>query len=149
MLQQTYNEECPANRTIYKWTAEFKAERTNVQNDSRPGRPNKIDEEKKKKDLEVLIKDERRIAVKNLSKELNVSVGKCHELLKDLGVRKLCSRFVPYFLTGEMCERRMLACQRNLEIFNQTGQAFLEHIVTEDETLLSLYIPESKRTSAE
>lgn len=49
----------------------------------------------KKKDLEI--KNERRMTVKNLSTELNVSVEKCQELLKDLGVRKLCSRFVPYF----------------------------------------------------
>ena len=124
MLQETYKEECPANRTIYKWIAEFKEGRTNVQDDSWSGRPNEIDEEKEKKGLEIVIKNERRITVKNLSTALNVSVGKCRDLLKDLGVRKLCSRFVPYFLTGKMCERRMLACQHNLELFNPIGQSF-------------------------
>ena len=49
MLQETYKEECPANRTIYKWIAEFKAGRINVQDDSRPGRPIEIDEEKRRK----------------------------------------------------------------------------------------------------
>jgi [histone H3]-lysine36 N-dimethyltransferase SETMAR len=66
-----------------------------------------------------------------------------------MGIKKLCSRFVPRFLTGDMQQRRFECCQRNLETFENLGDAFLKNIITEDETPLSLYIPETKRESVE
>jgi histone-lysine N-methyltransferase SETMAR len=149
MLQETYKDECPCARTIYYWISEFKSGRVSVLDESKPGRPIEIDEERKKNQIESLIKTERRITVKNLAKEINVSVGRCHEMIKEMGVRKLCSRFVPYFLSAELCEKRLRICEHNLALFEEHGDSFLKNIITEDETPLSLYIPESKRSSAE
>ena len=61
----------------------------------------------------------------------------------------MCSRFVPRFLTAEMRQRRKVACEKNLQVFDQIGRKFLDNIVTEDETPLSLYIPYSRRESKE
>jgi histone-lysine N-methyltransferase SETMAR len=105
-------------------------------------------EKLQKRCLEV-IKEERRITIKELEKKLNVSNGKVREILKDLGIRKLASRFVPHFLTGEMCEARLECCQHNMDLWRDQGHRFLSNIVTVDETPLSLYLPESKRESAE
>ena len=80
---------------------------------------------------------------------VSVSVGTCHTLLRELGVRKLCSRFVPKFLTSELQERRRQACYENLHLLEELGETLLNNIITEDETPLSHYIPESKRDSAE
>ena len=70
-------------------------------------------------------------------------------MLEGIGIRKLCSRFVPRFLTAEMREKRMQACQENLALFHAFGQNCLKNIITEDETPLSLYVPYSKRESRE
>lgn len=56
---------------------------------------------------------------------------------------------MPNCLTAEMCERRLQCYQDNLEIFEKHGENFLRNIITEDETPLSLYVPESKRESKE
>ncbi len=80
---------------------------------------------------------------------MKVGYGTVVNLLKELGIRKLCSRFVPYFLSGEMCERRVQCCRENLELHSRLGDNLLRNIVTEDETPLSLYLPEDRRTSAE
>lgn len=101
------------------------------------------------KKLEKVVLDNRRISKKDLAEKLNVSYGSVVRLLTELGIRKLCSRFVPYFLTAEMCERRLQCCNQLLELFQRLGSSLLTNIVTEDETPLSLYLPEDKRTSKE
>ena len=70
-------------------------------------------------------------------------------MLGSLGIRKFCSRFVPYFLSAEMCEKRLLCCRDNIRIYEELGDQMLDNIVTEDETPLSLYVPEDRRSSKE
>ena len=44
-------------------------------------------------------------------------------------------------------ERRETCSQKNLKIFDEYGEKFLSNIITEDETTLTLYMPESRRES--
>ena len=46
-------------------------------------------------------------------------------------------------------EKRLQSCQMNLQLFQEHGQRFLDSIITQDETPLSLYVPPSKRESKE
>ena len=46
-------------------------------------------------------------------------------------------------------DRRLAACQKNLRLLEVHGNEFLRNIVTEDETPLCLYNPESRRESTE
>ena len=70
-------------------------------------------------------------------------------MIKNLGYRKVCSRFVVKFLTPEMKMNRLDCANSNLAIHQQYGDLFLKNIITEDETPLNLYIPESKRESCQ
>ena len=38
-----------------------------------------------------------------------------------MGIRKLCSRFVSYFLNHEMCQRRLQCCENNSHILKQSA----------------------------
>lgn len=107
-----------------------------------------IGEEKIEKLKEIVV-EERKITQMELSKQLNVGKVTVQRMMEQLGIRKLCSRFVPRFLTAEMMERRKVACENNLHWLDDIGPSFLANIVTEDETPLSLYIPHSKRESQE
>lgn len=148
-LKTVYGENCPSKTTVYYWIAEFKRGRSSVLQDiSNVGRPLEISESKVKQ-CEDLIREHRRIKVSELAEMVKVSVGSCHKIISSLSYRKLCSRFVPKFLTPEMKESRLQCAKANLELFSKHGQKFLENIVTEDETPLSLYLPESKRESSE
>ena len=51
------------------------------------------------------------------------------------------------FLTAEVREKRMQACEENLALFEVHGRNFLHNIITQDETPLSLYVPYSKGES--
>ena len=89
------------------------------------------------------------MTTRELALELKVSDWKARDILKSNGIRKLSSRFVPRFLTAEMCQRRLQSCEENLRLHEEHGRTFLENMVTVDETPLSLYCPESKRESSE
>lgn len=148
-LKAVYQEDCPSWATVKRWFNEFQSGRTSVLDNERPGRPVEIDEDKAIKDLEEIVKEERRITTRQLTTRLNVSKGTLHSLLRSCGIRKLCSRFVPRFLTAEMMSRRLSCCQENLERYEELGDQFLKNIITMDETPLSLYLPETKRESQE
>ena len=147
-LNSVYGEHAPAERTIYEWIAAFKHGRISVFDQERPGRPSEISDDKKIQ-LAETIKTNRRITTRAISDALNVSKGTVYALMKDLGIRKLCSRFVPHFLTEEMMRNRLTCCEENLALLSELGNDFLSDIVTMDETPLSLYSAESKRESME
>jgi histone-lysine N-methyltransferase SETMAR len=148
LLQSTYQKDAPSLSTVKNWVNAFRGGRTSVFDDDREGRPQEISDNVDEKLLKT-VQEERRISIRTLSTALNISVGSVHARLKALGVRKLCSRFVPRFLSGEMMENRRIACESNIDMWNQHGDKFLWNILTEDETPLSTYIPESKRDSSE
>jgi histone-lysine N-methyltransferase SETMAR len=147
-LEETYGEGCPSHRALYKWIALFKQGRQSVFDEQRSGRPCEISDKIKEK-CESLLRENRRITTRALADAVNVSKGSLQAILHELGVRKLASRFVPRFLSLEMCENRLNCSQANLLMFQQYGEAFLRNIITQDETPLSLYLPESKRESSE
>jgi histone-lysine N-methyltransferase SETMAR len=148
LLQSTYQRDAPSLSTVKNWVNAFRGGRTSVFDDDREGRPQEISDNVDEKLLKI-VQEERRISIRALSTAVNISVGSVHARLTALGVRKLCSRFVPRFLSGEMMENRRVACENNINIWRQHGDKFLWNILTEDETPLSTYLPESKRDSAE
>lgn len=147
-LNAVYGDQCPSDATIYRWYNNFKDGRRTVNDENKPGRHCEIDS-KINENLEKIVQNERRITTRELTKRLNVSKGTINTLLAESGIRKLCSRFVPRFLTAEMQDRRYEISYENLQLFERMGDRFLENIITVDETPLSLYVPESKRESLE
>jgi len=147
-LQNVYGEDSPSYATVKRWYNEFSNGRTSVMDDERPGRPLEIDQ-KISENLLTIIKSKRKITTRSLVERLNISKGSLHNLFQSIGIRKLCSRFVPRLLTGEMMDIRLQCCQQNLRLFNQVGDLLFKNLITMDETPLSLYMPESKRESTE
>ena len=147
-LEDAYGKDCPCRRTIYNWIAVFKQGRQSVFDEERSGRPSEISDETREKCVSI-VREDRRITTRKLVDALNVSKGSLQAILQEMGVRNLASRFIPRFLFAEMCENRLNCCRENLRLFEQHGEAFLRNIITQDETPLSLYVPESKRESSE
>lgn len=148
-LRMAYGSKAPSQTTVYFWVREFKQGRQIVDQDySTVGRPQEIPEDKSRQ-CDELIVSHRRITIRELSRELRISYHSCRDIIQELGYRKLASRFVPKFLSPEMKENRLLAAQSNLDLHEMYGEQFFSCILTEDETPLSLYLPESKRESAE
>jgi len=148
-LQTVYKDQCPGRTTVYYWISEFKGGRQDVQQDfSKVGRPQEIPDSKVPM-CDTLIAENRRITIRNLASLLNVSYGTCAQMIKDLGYTKVCSRFVPRLFTPDMKMRRIECAEKALELYQEYNDVFLQNIVTEDETPLSLYLPSTKRDSAQ
>ena len=147
-LQAAYNNDVPSQATIYFWIQQFKHGRTSVEDDERCGRPSEIGEGHLDK-LKKVVSEERRITKNLLAERLNVSYGSTHSMLEQLGIRKLCSRFVPRFLSAEMMDARLECCRHLLELYDRLGDNLLKNIITQDETPLSLYMPDDRRASKE
>ena len=148
-LRSVYGDNAPSRSTIYYWIGEFKnGGRTNVEDDLRSGRPVEIGDNEEEKLIKT-VREERRITKDELAVRLNISKGSVFNIMKKCGIRKLCSRFVPYFISREMCDKRMQCCEQNLSLYEELGDTMLQNLITEDETPLSLYLPEDRRSSQE
>ncbi|UYV73399.1 hypothetical protein LAZ67_10003046 [Cordylochernes scorpioides] len=64
-------------------------------------------------------------------------------------VKKYFTRWVSWLLTKEIKEKRLNACKEILERYEIAGEAFLDRIVTGDESRIHHHILDSKIASAE
>jgi hypothetical protein len=56
---------------------------------------------------------------------------------------------MPQFLTPEMKQNCVVACQTLLDQYERDGEAFLDRIVTTDESWVHHYAPANKQSSME
>ena len=88
-----YNDDTQARSTICKWITEF---RTSMEDGERPSRPSEIGDQIVEK-LKSIVAEDPRITKQRFSERLNISCRSMHNMLKEIGLRKLSSRFVPCF----------------------------------------------------
>ncbi|UYV71100.1 hypothetical protein LAZ67_8001714 [Cordylochernes scorpioides] len=73
--------------------------------------------------------------------------GSLLELLSDLGYRKLCSKWVPKFLTREMMQTRREICLDLIKSYPGPASEAFKGVITCEETWVYHYDPFSKRQS--
>ena len=99
-------------------------------------------------EMESIVKGDRRVTVKELAEMFNVSVYTVHKCLKDdLGLVKKSARWVPKLLNNEQKEERVRCSDLFIKRFQKDGQAFLDKIITMDESAVSYHTPETKEQS--
>ncbi|KAJ4447106.1 hypothetical protein ANN_09106 [Periplaneta americana] len=128
-------------RNVQQW-------RTNVHDETRPGRPSLITEDLKTKVNDRILQDRRtsldelHIAFPDISRSLLGEIVSQH-----LGLHKICARWVPRQLSDQHKTQRMASALTFLMRYHTDGDAFLDQIVTADETWMSHNTPETKRQS--
>lgn len=148
-MLKVMGEECPSIQTVRKWVREFQDGRTNCSDLQRDGRPVSVITEEKINDVRALIQQDRRITVDQMATELDISHGTAwHIVTENLGMKKLCTRWIPHVLTEEQKNKRMLVSSQHLRRFRR-DPSFLNRIVAADESWAHSWEPELKRQSAE
>ena len=76
-----------------------------------------------------------------------MSFETARQIIKSLGFRKVCCKWVPYLLSGRQKEARVQAAKKILQEFRRRGQGFLKSVITVDETWVRHYDPLTRRES--
>ncbi|RUS68398.1 hypothetical protein EGW08_023840 [Elysia chlorotica] len=108
-MVEVYAEKCPNYSTVTHWVRKFKSGFLSVMDEPREGRPTSVVTEKNVSTVEGLVKQDRRITVKQLASETRISVGSVEKILHDhLNLNKVSARWVP------RAEKRVYAMEKTL-----------------------------------
>ena len=87
--------------------------------------------------------------VRDLAATLEISIHKADQILNDeLGLSRVCCRWVPNRLTEDQMDTRITLTQQLLQRRFHEGLDFLRHIITGDECWVYFYDPETKQQSS-
>ena len=88
---------------------------------------------------EVMMRD-RQISVRLITDELNISTTSLYEIMSDyLGMKKVCTRWVPKPLIPLQRANRVDCCEELLEKYDRDPTGSIARIVTRDETRIHHY----------
>jgi len=105
-------------RDVVKWVHEFHEGRESIEDAPRPGRPVTQSIEKNKEAVRQLIVSDPHVSLRYIVAETELSYSTIQNIItNDLKLKKLCSRWVPHFLTDEQKKERVRICKENLANF--------------------------------
>jgi hypothetical protein len=125
---------------VFEWVERFQNGRQNISDEHRSGKPISMASETVKQ----RILDYRPVTIDEIALEF-MSHGSAYYIVHDdLGYRKVCSRRILRQLSDDRKCVRQAICQEHLDHHAREGDAFLNRIVTGDESWLYHYEPECK-----
>jgi [histone H3]-lysine36 N-dimethyltransferase SETMAR len=146
-LNVVYGESSLSFRSVKRWVAYFKDGNTTICDKMRSGRPPSAATAGNKATVDELIRSDRRVSCRIIADSVGISIGTAHTIVAELGYSKVCARWVPRQLTDELKLNRFNICTDLLQRYASEGCAFMNRIVTGDESWAHHYEPETKRQS--
>ncbi|UYV78693.1 hypothetical protein LAZ67_16002432 [Cordylochernes scorpioides] len=147
MLTVAYGETTLDRSNVYRWYKMFSEGRENVNDEERAGRPSTSTTEEKINEVEKMILANRRITVREVAEELNISIGSCHSIfINDLGMRRVAAKFVTKLLNCDQKQHRMNIANEMLDSVRDDPN-LLQRVITGDEAWVYDYDVETKAQS--
>nr|APL98289.1 putative DD34D transposase [Bactrocera tryoni] len=149
MMKKVYGDQCLSRSNVHEWFKRFQEGREDLCDDQKSGRPKSVITQNNIEKVQEFIKNEPKSSLRYMEMELNITKDSIHRILIDkLGLRKVCSKFVPHKLTEE---QKLLRIQHCKDLIKESRKDinYKYSIVTGDETWCFQYDPETKRQSAE
>ncbi|UYV73053.1 hypothetical protein LAZ67_10001676 [Cordylochernes scorpioides] len=121
MLTVAYGEATLDRSNVYRWYKMFSEGRKDVNDEERAGRPSTSTTDKKINEVEKMILANRRITVREVAEDLNISIGSCHSIfINDLGKRRVAAKFVQKLLNCDQKQHRMNIANEMLDSVRDT-----------------------------
>lgn len=139
-IQDVYQDQAPAKRTVEKWFAKFRRGEFNLEDEPRSGRPSDIDDDV----LRTLVLNNPRISTEEVATALNVDRSTAFRRLKKMGFDLKLDIWVPHLLTEKNKIKRISAAVSLLGRLN--NESFLDRLVTGDEKWVLYNNVQRKRT---
>lgn len=147
---RVYGEGSISYSTVFRWNREFSRGRTTLKDDPRTGRPSTGCNEQNIELVRRILNDDRRLTVRLLVMATGLSDGTIRNILhNELHMTKVCARWVPKMLSLQDRQRRVQTSRELLARYYADPELFENSIITEDETWLHHYDPETKSQSAQ
>ena len=144
-LDNVYKDSAPSYRTVAKWVAEFKDPERGFEDAPRMGRPSTITADENIEAVERIVMRDRQISIRRLAEELAIPKTIIHEIMNNqLGMKKVCTRWIPKLLTPIQRANRVDCCQELLQQSEVNPAKFFDCIVTGDESWIHHYDPLSQ-----
>ncbi|UYV83551.1 hypothetical protein LAZ67_23001444 [Cordylochernes scorpioides] len=148
MLTVTYGEATLDRSNIYRWYKMFSEGREDVNDEERAGRPSTSTTDEKINEVEKMILAIRRITVRDVAEDLNISIGSCHSIfINDLGMRRVVAKFVPILPNCDQKQHRMNIANEMLDSVRDDPN-LLQRVITGDEAWVYGYDVETKAQSS-
>ncbi|UYV63862.1 hypothetical protein LAZ67_2005848 [Cordylochernes scorpioides] len=136
MLTVAYGEATLDRSNVYRWYKMFSEGREDVNDEERAGRPS-------------MILANRRITVREVAVDLNISIGSCHSIfINDLGMRWFAAKFVPKLLNCNQKQHRMNIANEMLDSVCDDPN-LLQRVITGDEAWVYGYDVKTKAQSSQ
>ncbi|UYV76679.1 hypothetical protein LAZ67_14001721, partial [Cordylochernes scorpioides] len=149
MLTVAYGEATLERSNVYRWYKMFSEGREDVNDEERAGRPSTSTTDENINEVEKMILANRRITVREVAEDLNISIGSCHSIfINDLGMRRVAAKFVPKLLTCDQKQHRMNIANEMLDSVCDDPN-LLQRVITGDEAWVYGYNVETKAQSSQ
>ena len=127
--------------TIRRWIAKFKGGETDIHDKPRSGRPREAVTPENIAKVSELVRNDPHITTRDLEAESGVSQARIvHILNNELGMHKVCAKWVPHKLTADHKEKRVELSKQLLETLKEG----YNNIITGDETWMYFFTISSK-----
>ncbi|UYV78256.1 hypothetical protein LAZ67_16000691 [Cordylochernes scorpioides] len=127
----------------------FSEGREDVNDEERAGRPSTSSTDEKINEVKKMILANRRITVREVAEDLNISIGSCHSIfINDLGMRRVAAKFVPKLLNCDQKQHRMNIANEMLDSVRDDPN-LLQRAITGDEAWVYGYDVEAKAQSSQ
>ncbi|XP_014481720.1 PREDICTED: putative uncharacterized protein FLJ37770 [Dinoponera quadriceps] len=149
MIKTAFKENVLPDQQVFRWHKVFLEGREEVDDETRAGRPSTSTTDDNVTRVKELLNTDRRLNVRLLSQLLDIPKTIVHEIIRNnLNMRKMCAKMVPKVFTDEQKLRRVKTCRENLDMC-ESDPEFLNNVITDDESWVFEYNPETKRQSSE
>ncbi|UYV67517.1 hypothetical protein LAZ67_5001062 [Cordylochernes scorpioides] len=149
MLTVAYGEATLDRSNVYRCYKMFSEGREDVNDEERAGRPSTSTTDEKINEVEKIILANRRITVREVAEDLNISIGSCHSIfINDLGMRRVAAKFVPKLLNCDQKQHCMNIANEMLDSVRNDPN-LLQRVITGDEAWAYGYDVETKAQSPE
>ena len=148
LLEQTKSGSSVSRALVYRWHRRFSEYTPTETSVKKAGRPTIIDDELTSKVLDML-REDARLTVRDIANIQDIGIATAHKILcEHLNMSRVCARWVPRLLSEDDRKRRISASRDFIRRWRASGDAFLDRIITTDETWLYFYDPETKQQSS-
>ncbi|UYV63879.1 hypothetical protein LAZ67_2005879 [Cordylochernes scorpioides] len=149
MLTVAYGEATLDRSNVYRWYKMFSEGQEDVNDEERAGRPSTSTTDEEINEVEKMILANRRITVREVAEDLNISIGSCHSIfINDLGMRRVAAKFVPKLLNCDQKQHHMNIANEMLDSVRD-DQNLLQRVITGDEAWVYGYDVETKAQSSQ